>query len=127
MALTLRVELAKPNFLEQLRLEREQRRDTTLPPPEPTFAVETTSNNEATTSSPLPPKTKRHLRIRKRHGHEAYSVGTKPLLASNWSDMRFTLRKQSTKQKNIPTSSSSLLNRAVMGRVRWIERVLSTR
>ena len=90
----LRVEPSRSYFLEILRLGQEQRRETMPPPPDPALTVETTSNDKMTASPPLPPKTKRHLRIRKQYGYEFYSVHNKYLLTSTWSNLSFTPHKQ---------------------------------
>ena len=72
----------------------------------PTTTATTSTVDGGSLPPPIPPTTtpptnriRRHLRIRKQHGQEAYMVDTKPLVNINYKDLHFTLRKQRTKYK----------------------------
>jgi hypothetical protein len=68
----LKVERARPHFLERLEEEREATRKSKLAP-------ETTAQDEATKQA-IP----RFLKIRQKHGEESWKVDTKPITVSDW-------------------------------------------
>jgi hypothetical protein len=86
----LRIEAAKPHFLERLareRAERQKRRQ------------EASNNGSSTlvpTSSNVPP---RHLRIRRRYGQEAYQVDTKPIAVDEWTVFSKAVAKMHKRQE----------------------------
>lgn len=95
---TLRVEKAKLHFLKRLELERQQAKEeeaAKLAQEEKLSIEEKQNQNES-----LPtPKVKRHLRIRKQFGEEAYLVDTKPINTTNQKDLHLSLKKQREKRK----------------------------
>ena len=98
---TLRVEKAKLHFLQRLEVEREEAEQARLKKIEMELALadETTvtiANKDVPRDAK---KTKRHLRIRKRFGEEAYMVDTKPVRTDNQRDLHFSLKKQREKRK----------------------------
>ena len=82
---TLRVEEARPHFLDRLRLEREERERKERQEMEERHQSKDTETsddeNEVTTEEAAPSVANlpRNLRIRRRHGEEAFSVDTKPI------------------------------------------------
>lgn len=82
---TLRVEEARPHFLDRLRLEREERerkeRQEMEEGQQSEDAKASDDENEtaAEEAAPSVVNLPRNLRIRRRHGEEAFSVDTKPI------------------------------------------------
>ena len=120
---TLRAEKAKLHFLDKLEVEREEekvrklekkRREEDLKLELVKEAkVETeveidqevkvsnqikTNSDTSTDKAPKVRKTKRHLRIRKRFGEEAYVVDTKPVETNTQTDLHYALKKQREKR-----------------------------
>lgn len=95
---TLRVEKAKLHFLKRLELERQQAKEeeaAKLAQEEKLCIEEEQKQNQS-----LPtPKIKRHLRIRKQFGEEAYLVDTKPINTTNQKELHLSLKKQREKRK----------------------------
>jgi hypothetical protein len=102
----IQVELAKLHFLQRLeierkeaqeereRLESQQSSSSSSPPPAAAAAATATNHNLLKSSTKI-----RHLRIKKQHGEEAYTVDTKPIETKNWKELNFNIKKQRTKYK----------------------------
>ena len=118
---TLRIQKAKLHLLQRLEIERKEAEQARLKKIEGeallkeqeaelkfqlTKQTNTNTNTNTTptstsTSTPVPVpvnKTKRHLRIKKRFGEEAYIVDTKPVKTGNQKDLHLALKKQREKR-----------------------------
>ncbi|GAX18923.1 hypothetical protein FisN_8Hh141 [Fistulifera solaris] len=100
----LKVEAAKPHYLDRLAKERAERLAFTA---------------EEETELPEPVPIPRHLKIRRGYGEESWKVDTKPCEVSDWSTfrkMRTRLigKQAKTREKKNKTVNSSAWNRAVL-------------
>lgn len=86
----LQVEQAKLHFLQRLELERREASKAKA------NRIEVDQNIDDITQDQKI-FTKRHLRIRKQHGVEAYVVDTKPIETKDWKESMFTIKKQRSK------------------------------
>lgn len=97
---TLKVEKARLHILDRLKLEREQleydRVTTSINTNESSIQAMNHQNDEHTELIQTK-KLKRHLRIRRRFGEEAYVVDTKPIEAKNQKELHLSLKKQREK------------------------------
>lgn len=93
----LRVEKAKLHFLQRLEVEREEAARALQQEEDKTLALASDVIEKETTKEVT--KTKRHLRIRRRFGEEAYAVDTKPVQTANQKEMHLSLKKQREKRK----------------------------
>jgi len=93
---TLRVEMARLHFLERLEIERKER----LTKEENLNKNLIHSDVEETPLIKSQIKIPRQLKIRKKHGEEAYAVDTKPLVVEdgNWKELRQVFQKQRLKR-----------------------------
>ncbi len=98
---SLQVEPAKLHFLQRLKIERmeakeeeeeEERRK--IQKQRGIKGVDTNSNSHVDENVSAK---KRHLRIRKQHGEEAYMVDTKPIETKDWREVLDTIKKQRVK------------------------------
>lgn len=96
---TLKVEKARLHILDRLKEEREQlkyeREHCLIHRNEPNLQV--LNENDENTESTQIKKLKRHLRIRRRFGEEAYVVDTKPIEAKDQKELHLSLKKQREK------------------------------
>ena len=86
----LQVEQAKLHFLQRLELERSETSKAIANRKEVVQNIDDFTQNKKIS-------TKRHLRIRKQHGVEAYVVDTKPIETKDWKESMFTIKKQRSK------------------------------
>jgi hypothetical protein len=97
----LKVQMAKPHFLQRLQKEIEERQQQQL-----------SATCEISSSSPLAaaPPIKRHLKVRCRYGDEAWSVDTKPCIVAD--SKGFAIMRQryikGRERKKIPTHQKSV-------------------
>ncbi|CAB9500481.1 expressed unknown protein [Seminavis robusta] len=97
----LRVEPAKPHFLQRLQQEIQERKQTTtttcaniIKDSDESQTEEPTHNPATTSIPPVPSKNaRRHLKIRQRYGEQVFSVDTKPYAVESWRGMQALLRK----------------------------------
>jgi hypothetical protein len=88
----LKVEAAKPHFLQRLQQERQERSAITeqtnqLPLPVQPHSTATSNNN------------RRHLKIRQRYGEQVYTVDTKPYAVDSWNGM-LNLKRKIERRRN---------------------------
>ena len=91
----LRVEAAKPHFIERLHQEiqeREQQKEE--------------SQESDTQQQELPVSQRRHLKIRERHGEQVFSVDTKPYEVEDWRNFN-VLRQKLDRRKQYYLSSAT--------------------
>ncbi|GAX12041.1 hypothetical protein FisN_8Lh141 [Fistulifera solaris] len=111
----LKVEAAKPHYLDRLAKERAER-----------VVSAEEEETELPESVPIP----RHLKIRRGYGEESWKVDTKPCEVSDWSmfrKMRTRLieKQAKTREKKNRTLNSSAWNRAVLLRFKEAEGAFS--
>ena len=96
---TLKVEKARLHILDRLKLEREQlqhERDKNLINTNES-SIQILDGNHDNSDATHTKKLKRHLRIRRRFGEEAYVVDTKPIEANNQKELHLSLKKHREK------------------------------
>jgi hypothetical protein len=92
------VQAARPNFLERLVEERQQYQELLM------NRKDGESHPENATTTTMSDMIPRRLRIRKRHGEEAYHVDTKPCDVDDWSQFSRALEKiKKRREKSFPT------------------------
>ena len=101
---SIQVEPAKLHFLQRLEIERieaKQEKERKILEKIETEKKQKEAEEKALLDAKngiiISSSKKRHLRIRKKHGEEAYMVDTKPLETNNWNECQFTVKKQRTK------------------------------
>jgi hypothetical protein len=117
----LEVLAARPSFMERLEEERRQRAEQELKKEETAISQDETPQDEENKESLIP----RRLRVRKKHGHEAYHVDTKPWSVDSFYFFKkavgkLRLRTEKHEQKNLeekkkanPIAPVPLMHRAV--------------
>jgi hypothetical protein len=113
----LKVEAAKPHYLDRLAKERAER---------------LVSAEEKKTELPKAVPIPRHLKIRRGYGEESWKVDTKPCEVSDWSTfrkmrMRLIEKQAKAREKKNQTVNSSAWNRAVLLRFNETEDSFSRR
>jgi len=100
---SITVQRAKLNFLQRLEVERKEARELEhekqLKLKEEQIRLENEKDKVENNYQQLVKSKKRHLRIRKQHGEEAYMVDTKPIDTQNWNELETAVEKHREKYK----------------------------
>jgi hypothetical protein len=98
---TLRVKKARVHFLQRLEMERRDEKAAVEAKAKMLLEMQEKQRelDKLAEITPLVRKTKRHLRMRKQFGEEAYLVDTKPIVTNTQKDLHLSLKKQREKRK----------------------------
>lgn len=106
----LRVEAARPHFLDRLKQEIQDRKANQL--------AEATAIQEEDQIIPEQSAcTRRHLKVRERYGEQVFSVDTKPYAVDSWKGMHGLLRKIERRKKHVQEEQLKLLEEKAINAV----------